>query len=320
MDHESRITIRHFTWDDAPAVVELFNSAATADGLDQWLTLPEFRREFGGPLARPERDILLAQQGDQIVAAVLAWMEGREREPQPIMPLILRLHPDYRGHVVGGRLVDLALAQGRELGAAIATSPVRPQEPYKRDLLLARGFAYGRSWWRLRADLTAGGYVGELPAGFRARAYQDHHDNAPLVALVNDIFATAYLDRVYDEAEIRHWVTDRDFDSGLLTLAVAEADGAFAGYVWGWVDAESDERAGFIGDLGVRAAYRGRGLGRWLLQRAKADLRARGMDWADLDVDGTNDSARRLYESEGFRVREQVHWYEKRLREPTDDV
>jgi len=312
--------IRPFTWDDAPAVVDLFNLAAAADGLEQWMTLSGFRREFGGPLARPERDILLAQHSDHIVAAVLAWMEGREHAPQPIMPLLLSLHPDYRDSDLSARLLDLALVQGQELGAAIATSPVRPQEPYKRRLLLAHGFTYGRSWWRLRADLTGGCYVGELPAGLHARAYQDHRDDAPLVALVNDIFSTAYLDRVYDEAEIRHWVMDQDFDPELLTLVVAEPDGTFVGYVWGWVDSDSDERAGFIGDLGVQAAYRGRGLGRWLLQRAKADLRARGMDWADLDVDGTNDPARRLYESEGFRVREEVHWYEKRLREPTHDV
>jgi len=324
--HESRITIRHFAWDDAPALVDLTNAATAADGIDRQMSVQEFRREFGGPLSRPERDILMARYDGQIVAVALAWMEGRENEPHPIMPLLLHIHPDCRDHNVrrtlpggvGARLVDMALAQGRDLGAAVATSPVRHQEPYKRDLLLARGFAYARSWWRLRAGLTEGSRIGELPAGFHARAYQGHQDDAPLVRLVNDIFSTEYLDRTYTEAEICHWAADRDFDPGLLKLVVGEPDGTFVGYVWGWIDADSDERAGFIGDLGVREAYRGRGLGRWLLQRCKADLRERGMDWADLDVDGTNDQARRLYESEGFQVREEVHWYEKRIRESTN--
>ncbi len=317
---ESRIAIRHFAWDDAPALVELLHDVTNADGMGWTPSLEEFRREFGGPLARPERDILLAESGGRLIGVAMVWMEGREHEPHPVAPLLFRVHPDYRDSDAGARLLDMALAQAHRLGAATIQGGVWPAESYKRDLLLARGFTYARSWWRLRASLAGPIDVPTLPAGFHVRPYQGCPDDAPLVALINDIFSTHYLDRTYTVADVQHWTSDDGFDPDLLHIVVAE-DGdwpaalGLAGYVWGWADPDDDERAGFIGDLGVRDAYRGRGLGRWLLRRSMADLRARGMIWADLDVDGTNDQARRLYESEGFQVREEVLWYEKRIRE-----
>lgn len=310
------ITIHNFTWDDTPALVDLIRVAAEADDVDRTMSLHEFHREFGGPLARLERDILLAQHEGRIIAAAWAWMEGRENDPNAAMPLLLHVHPDYRDQGVGERLVGLALAQGRALGAATAIGAARPQESYKRDLLRAAGFTFSRPWYQMRAPLPEVLDVGSLPAGFCAHAYHGHQEDAPLIDLINDIFATAFLDRIYTVADMRHWTGDNGFDPGLLQFLTAR-DGTLAGYVWSWSDPRSDgngDRAGFIGDLGVRAVYRGRGLGRWLLRRAMTDLRERGMAWADLDMDGTNTRAQRLYVSEGFQVRDQVHWYEKRLR------
>jgi len=321
-EQNTDLDIRHFGWDDAPALVDLINAVAVADGTDTTTTLKEFRQENSGPLARPERDFLLAVHNDQVVASASAWMGGREDEPNPTMPLILRIHPDYRGHGIGARLLDMALTQGRELGAAIATSPVRSQEPTKRDLLLAQGFTFARYWWSLRAGLAELVDMPPLPAGFRVRPYQGHQDDAPLATLMSNVFSTHYLDRTYTVADVRHWTADGDFDPGLLELAVADQSGELAGYVWAWIDParneRTGERVGFIGDLGLRAAYRGRGLGRWLLRRTMADLRERGMDWAELEVDGTNDRARQLYDSEGFQVREEIQWYEKQLRGDVD--
>lgn len=311
------ITIHHFTWDDTPALVDLMRAAAEADDVDRTMSPQEFHREFGGPLAQPTRDILLARHQGRIVAAAWAWMEGRETDPHAAMLLLLHVHPDYRDRRVGERLVDLALAQGHALGAATARGPARPQEPYKRDLWLAKGFAFSRSWYLMRARLPETLDANSPPAGFHVHTYHGDQDDESLIALINDIFATAYLDRTYAVADMCHWVDDAEFDPDLLEFLTAE-DGTLAGYVWSWGDpspGEGEERVGFIGDLGVRAAYRGQGLGRWLLQRAMADLRARGMRWVDLEMDGTNTQARRLYASEGFQVREQVHWYEQGLRD-----
>ena len=81
----------------------------------------------------------------------------------------------------------------------------------------------------------------------------------------------------------QNWTSSDGFDLDLLKVIVAE-DGAWAGYVWGWAAPDDDERAGFIGDLGLRAAYRGRGLGRWLLRRSMADLGVFQMSWGPRSV------------------------------------
>jgi ribosomal-protein-alanine N-acetyltransferase len=59
---------------------------------------------------------------------------------------------------------------------------------------------------------------------------------------------------------------------------------------------------GYVAELVVAPAHRGRGHGRALLARALAALRSRGVDTAELEVAADNDRARSLYESLGFTV------------------
>jgi GNAT superfamily N-acetyltransferase len=56
-----------------------------------------------------------------------------------------------------------------------------------------------------------------------------------------------------------------------------------------------------VHDLAVLPEYRGRGIGRALLAAAEQRARARGCAKLTLEVLETNDGARRLYESFGFR-------------------
>jgi len=54
--------------------------------------------------------------------------------------------------------------------------------------------------------------------------------------------------------------------------------------------------------MGVKREFRRKGIGRALLRRAKFDASRRGKSAIRLAVDGNNIFARRLYESEGFRI------------------
>jgi ribosomal protein S18 acetylase RimI-like enzyme len=56
----------------------------------------------------------------------------------------------------------------------------------------------------------------------------------------------------------------------------------------------------YISDLAVLAAYRGRGIGRALLERAEAFARERGGGTLRVGVRSRNAAARRLYASAGF--------------------
>ena len=76
--------------------------------------------------------------------------------------------------------------------------------------------------------------------------------------------------------------------------------------VVGWCDVivkprETLSHSGTLG-LGVRAAFRGRGIGKALMEAALAGSRNRGFTRVELTVRVDNERARRLYERVGFKL------------------
>ena len=83
----------------------------------------------------------------------------------------------------------------------------------------------------------------------------------------------------------------------LSSFLVAEEAGTLSGYI----DAAFVLDEGYIGNIAVREDRRGQGIGRALLQALIE--RGRGsLVFLTLEVRQSNLPARRLYESEGFRV------------------
>lgn len=86
---------------------------------------------------------------------------------------------------------------------------------------------------------------------------------------------------------------------------VARADGVVVGVMQAGDMAA--EGGGWVRNLGVLTAYRGRGVARALLDQAFAVFHARGFTWAGLGVDTQNETgAYRLYESVGMHVQYQA--------------
>jgi ribosomal protein S18 acetylase RimI-like enzyme len=86
---------------------------------------------------------------------------------------------------------------------------------------------------------------------------------------------------------------------------VAEVGGVAAGAAWSRLFTPADATYGFVAEdvpelsIGVRAAYRGRGLGTGLIEALKRALVAAGFDRVSLSVEPDN-PARRIYERAGF--------------------
>ena len=110
-----------------------------------------------------------------------------------------------------------------------------------------------------------------------------------------DAIADRYLHHVFSECATT--------DGGVY---VAEVDGRVAGFVGVWariVSQEPDEyqyEYAHICDLVVLPAFRRRGLGRALLQRAEDHARDHGATTLRLGVLAANDRARQLYTNAGF--------------------
>lgn len=88
-------------------------------------------------------------------------------------------------------------------------------------------------------------------------------------------------------------------------IIVAEDEaGVNVGHVWVGETRDSYTGAtrGYVYDIYVAAEVRGEGLGRALLERAEERSRRRGHRELGLTVSPENETARRLYESEGFEV------------------
>ncbi len=98
-----------------------------------------------------------------------------------------------------------------------------------------------------------------------------------------------------------------------VPFLVAERRGVVAGYVV----AQSAADEGEILNLGVAAAHRRHGIGRELVERALAELTARGVRTVYLEVRASNAAARRLYEALGFaEVGRRSRYY----RRPVEDA
>ena len=91
-------------------------------------------------------------------------------------------------------------------------------------------------------------------------------------------------------------------------IFVVEIENQVVGFacVWGKVPSEDlDEEPieyAFLSDLVVLPAYRGRGLGKALLQAVEAFARSQGAASLELQVLAQNENALRLYNQHGFRA------------------
>jgi len=104
----------------------------------------------------------------------------------------------------------------------------------------------------------------------------------------------------WDPRREREWV--RGFDDRLSVLYVAEVDGRVVGQLD--VHISGYPKAKHVANLGIAVvkAYRDRGVGRALMERALAWMEGKGVEKATLEVFSTNTRAIALYKKMGFEV------------------
>jgi ribosomal protein S18 acetylase RimI-like enzyme len=168
-------------------------------------------------------------------------------------------------------------------------------------VLGAAGFRPVRRFWRMSLDL-AGRSTAEpdAPAGVTVRVAVTDADRRVIHALEQDSFAE-HFGSGHDEA-YEQWLENLEARPGHDPdrCWIASLDGVPVGLCI------LDHSLAEFGDdhvrrLGVVQSARGRGIGRWLLERAAAQAAAQGHRALALSVDGENTTgATALYESVGF--------------------
>jgi ribosomal protein S18 acetylase RimI-like enzyme len=138
------------------------------------------------------------------------------------------------------------------------------------------------------ADLAALGRLGAL-------LVRTHHDLDPK----RFIAATPRTERGYAS------FLGSQLDDADVAVLVAEEDGTVIGYAYAGVEAGDYMSlrgpAGMLHDIIVDPEYRGRGVGRLLLDATLAFLRSRGAPRVVLSTAARNEPAQRLFASAGFR-------------------
>jgi mycothiol synthase len=173
------------------------------------------------------------------------------------------------------------------------------------------GFSVVRTWYIMRIGLSAELPSVAVPAGVTIRTFVPGQDEAMLTSVIDDCFWDHWGEGEHTLEETVHDVHLPMFDRELLLFA--EREGQVLGYCWSWIEPTRSRVTGdncaYIGDLGVRLAFRHQGVGRALLLRSLTEIKSRGATAAELDMDGPNVKARLLYESVGFFPHIEVRWF-----------
>jgi mycothiol synthase len=285
---------------DAPAIAEVCNELSSklygvedlaAEEIRHWLSVPD----LGTAVA-------------EVCGEICGYADFRRHDVAPLV-VDLRVRPS-----AWGRGVAAALLAAAELVAPAATVHclVAELDDEGRGTLEGRGYRLIRHSFLMQIDFGESPEPAEWPSGFTVRRYAREEDIQAVYECQQESFADHWAFRSEPlETWRRITVEAPGFDSSLSWLA--EADGALAGICFDEWHASGDPTFGWVGTLGVRKPWRGRGLGLALLRHSFADFAARGATRVGLVVDAENTTgAVRLYERAGMRPVRRMDIYERK--------
>jgi mycothiol synthase len=292
------LSARPFTSDDVPAIAaflaedetELFGRPSRLGVTDvtAWLA--------GLELAS---DSWLFEEDGGIVA--LGWVE-KHHDTGIGIGAVHRLH---RGRGLGSGLVDRSEERLGQLGVARIHQVTLAADVAAAPLVTGRGYREVRRFWEMTIELGAEPPPPVLPDGLRLERFSAELAR-PFHAALEESFAEhwGFEPTPFDEWWGRQ-LAQPDHDPTLWFLVLDGGEIAAA-------TRNDPERSGggWIGAIGVRPAWRGRGLARALLLESFREFHRRGKQRVGLGVDAENATgATKLYESVGMVVdMENVVW------------
>jgi mycothiol synthase len=300
------MTLRAPRDDEFDAMLELMNAHqlaafgeadATADELRTWLTSPS---------VVVERDIRVLERDGRLVGYV--DVDSTRTDP-PLWWADVKVAPDADAGETVAELVSWLeeRAKAGRLRVWTSNDDVRGVAAFER-----LGFAPARHSYRMAIDLDGGGVPPVWPGGILERMLRAGEERRVYEAVIEVWQDTSDpLDETFEEWA--HWLTKQPmFDPSLWFLAFDGAE--LAGFSLCRQDSV-DERAGYVGTLGVRRPWRRQCLGEALLLRSFQAFRERGYTRGTLGVDASSPTgATRLYERAGMRVYRDTLFLERPVR------
>jgi mycothiol synthase len=293
------VNTRPVTPDDFPAVAAFLAEDEThLFGRPSRLGVPDVTAWLSS-VDLPQ-DTWLFDEGGRLVA--LGWVEQHDDTGIAVGVV----HRQWRGRGLGSTLVERSEERLRSLGAERVHNVTLAPDAAAPALLAGRGYCEARRFWEMTIELAAElPPVPVLPEGLRIEPF-----SAELAASFHAVLEEAFAEHwEFRPTPFEEWwerqLAKPDHDPSLWFLVRTDDEVVAA-------TRNDPERSGggWIGALGVRSAWRGRGLAKALLLHSFREFRRRGQRRAGLGVDSENATgATKLYESVGMVVdTEQVVW------------
>ena len=289
-----------------PALTRTYAAVEATDRTDEHYSEQDVREEM------QDGETLAAFAPDGAVVA-FARLHGSRDQARLDGAVV----PEARGRGHGRRLLAWGEERARELQRAALRLDVHDNNPSKEALVRAAGYEAARWDYRMTRSLEDPLPVAPPTSpGLVLTPYARERDDAVRRAH-GDAFAEHWGSTAPDED---HWANSftgmRAFQPDLSWLVVdsEEVAGYVLTYFWEADAAGSGVREAFVGQLGVRAPWRRRGLGALLLASTLESSKAAGFERAVLTVDTANATgALGLYERAGFVVKDRSTAWTKQL-------
>lgn len=292
-------TLRSYTPADLEALAFLQKGRAPSPA-----EVEGFARDFGQPNLAPERDCVLAFEGERPVG--YAYLTHEPALRRGVLELVAG--GEHRGGGVGDALLEETMARARSAGLSVLHVDVPEADEGRRRAYSERGWRHVRTHLHLTRTSDARANA-PIPAGMSVRL-AERRDAQAITDLQNAAFTGSWGYAPNTMAEIEY----RVFDQPMLRpdpVALLEEAGRVVGYCWGHREVEPGP--GVVGMVGVLAARQGKGLGRAITGAGIDALFDLGASPLEITVDSENPPAIRVYEGLGFVLAWRSFWYELNL-------
>jgi mycothiol synthase len=320
-------TARGATPEDLEAVITLINRwSHSVIGQDELSDLELLRDDLQSPGFNMEEDIrLIFAPNGQLAGYLEVWTTSKP----PVHPWVWgRVDPDYEDQGIGTWMMQWAEQRAlqalpnvpAELRFAPRVSTYREAHRAKK-LFEDLGYQQVRSFYNMLIEMDAPVPEPEFPLGITLRTYNKGTDAEAVFRAQTDSFRDHYgfVEQPFEEG-LKRWIhfwENESSDPTLLFIAMDEDQ--IAGINLCRPQSFDDPEMGWVGVLGVRRAWRKRGLGLALLRHSFNEFYRRGKRKVGLGVDAENlTGALRLYENAGMHVHQTFDQYEKELRPGTE--
>jgi len=262
------------------------------------------------PLYNPEKDLFIAEASGKIAGFMNITPERVTRR----VLLDCLVHPEHRRRGLAKRLLELAARRARELGATVMHLNLSEANTADRDALSRLGFSVVRRFFEMSLKMT-GFKLPYAPDNAFALRHLQRGEEETLADVQNRCFADTWGFNPNTAAEIAYTLSLSGASAADVVLIY---DGERpAGYCWTKINGETSTEVGVkkgrILMLGVDPDYRGRDIGRLVLEAGLSYLKDRGVGVVELTVDSENQAACSLYRAAGFKVQARSLCYEKQI-------